>query len=121
MFSIENNVIYLTKGDDATLSVSLADDDGAEYTLQSGDVLVMTVKAKPGDAEVLFSVTAADGTFTISHADTANLDVGRYSADIQLKTAAGKRHTVWPDLSGESRYSNTAFNNFVIQPEVTTE
>ena len=124
-FFIENNVIYLTKGDDAVLeasSITAADDE--EYEMQSEDVLTLTVRSVPSDkSPVLIQIDSLPGSnrIVIGHADTAELNAGRYSADVQLNTADGKRYTIWPVLSGNQRYEMRSFNNFVIMPEVTTK
>ena len=122
-FYIENDVIYLTKGDDAVLEVSsIATEGGDEYALQETDVLTLTVRALPSaQSPALLQIDALPGSRRIvfSHADTAELDVGRYSADVQLTTADGKRYTVWPTITGSGRYVVKNLNNFVIMPEVT--
>ena len=122
-FYIESDVIYLTKGDDAVLEVSsIATEGGTEYELQGTDVLTLTVRALPSaQSPALLQVDALPGSRRIvfSHADTAELDVGRYSADVQLTTAEGKRYTIWPPLAGNNRYVVKNMNNFVIMPEVT--
>ena len=124
-FYIESDVIYLTKGDDAVLEVSsIATEGGVEYALQDTDVLTLTVRALPSaQSPALLQVDALPGSRRIvfGHADTAELDVGRYSADVQLTTAEGKRYTVWPTITGSSRYVVKNLNNFVIMPEVTTK
>lgn len=124
-FYIESDVIYLTKGDDAVLEItSIATEGGAEYELQGTDVLTLTVRALPSaQSPALLQVDALPGSRRIvfNHDDTAELDVGRYSADVQLTTADGKRYTVWPTITGSGRYVVKNLNNFVIMPEVTTK
>ena len=124
-FYIESDVIYITKGDDAVLEItSIATEGGEEYALQDTDVLTLTVRALPSsESPVLLQVDALPGSRRIvfGHADTAELDVGRYSADVQLTTAEGKRYTVWPNIAGSGRYVIKNFNNFIIMPEVTSK
>ena len=124
-FYIESDVIYLTKGDDAVLEVSsIATEGGEEYALQESDVLTLTVRALPSaQSPVLLQTDSLPGSNRIvfNHDDTAELDVGRYSADVQLTTAEGKRYTVWPTITGSSRYVVKNLNNFVIMPEVTAK
>ena len=124
-FYIENEAIYLTKGDDAALEVSsIAAEDGSQYSMQAGDVLTLTVRALPSaDSPALIQIDSLPGVnrIVLRHADTAELDVGRYSADVQLTTADGKRYTVWPTITGSGRYVVKNLNNFVIMPEVTTK
>lgn len=124
-FYIESDVIYLTKGDDAVLEVSsIATDGGKEYALQETDVLTLTVRALPSeDSPALIQIDALPGSNRIvfRHEDTAELTVGRYSADVQLTTADGKRYTVWPTITGSGRYVIKNLKNFVIMPEVTAK
>lgn len=124
-FYIESDVIYITKGDDAVLEVSsIAAEDGSQYEMQAGDVLTLTVRALPSaDSPALIQIDSMPGVnrIVLRHADTADLDVGRYSADVQLTTADGKRYTVWPAITGSGRYVVKNLNNFVIMPEVTTK
>ena len=122
-FYIESDVIYLTKGDDAVLEIeSIAAQDGSEYALQETDVLTLTVRALPSaQSPVLIQIDALPGSNRIvfSSDDTAELDVGRYSADVQLTTAEGRRYTIWPTIAGSGRYVAKSFKNFIIMPEVT--
>ena len=124
-FYIESDVIYLTKGDDAVLEVSsIATEGGEKYALQESDVLTLTVRALPSaQSPALIQIDALPGSNRIvfNHDDTAELDVGRYSADVQLTTAEGKRYTVWPTITGSGRYVVKNLNNFVIMPEVTAK
>lgn len=124
-FYIESDVVYLTKGDDAVLEVSsITAADGEEYELRDTDVLTLTVRALPSDqSPVLIQIDSLPGSnrIVIGHADTAELTVGRYSADVQLTTADGKRFTVWPTIAGSGRYVIKNFNNFIIMPEVTSK
>ena len=124
-FYIENDVIYLTKGDDAVLEISsIATEGGEEYALQDTDVLTLTVRALPSaDSPALIQIDALPGSNRIvfRHEDTAELTVGRYSADVQLTTADVRRFTVWPNIAGSGRYVIKNFNNFIIMPEVTSK
>lgn len=122
-FYIESDVIYLTKGDDAVLEVSsITTDGGVEYALQEADVLTLTVRVLPSeDSPALIQIDSLPGSsrIVLRHEDTSGLEVGRYSADVQLTTADGKRYTIWPSVSGSGRYVVKNFNNFVVMPEVT--
>lgn len=123
-FFIENDVIYLTKGDDAVLEVSSIDSqDGGLYEVQDGDVLTLTVRQLPSSlVPALIQIDSEPGNkcIVIGHDHTSELNVGLYSADIQLTTSDGLRYTIWPKLNRDLRYVTKNFNNFVIMPEVTT-
>lgn len=121
MLMIEENVVYLTKGDDAVLEISLGT-DGEDYEMTESDVLTLTVREKPStDYEALLTIDSNPGSnrLVILAKDTENVAVGRYSADVQLTTNDGKIITVWPQLEGSSRYKVKNIKNFIIMPEVT--
>lgn len=122
MLKIEEGAIYLTRSDDAVLELQLTVADGSAYEVQAGETLTLTVRELPSpDAPMLFSAAGVPGSgrIVINSADTAGVAPGRYSADIQLTTADGRRHTVWPELEGSRRYSVRNLKNFVVMPEVT--
>ena len=122
MLYIENNTIYINRSDDGSLDIALTEDTGESYTMEETDVLTLTVRKSPSkDSPVLIQKESTPGyaAIVIDSEDTEALDVGLYSADIQLTMADGKRITVWPRLSGSQRSRETNFRNFCIMPEVT--
>lgn len=124
-FYIESDVIYLTKGDDAVLEISgITAQDGSQYELQAEDVLTLTVRELPSTVSpVLMQIDSLPGSrrIVIGHGDTSELNVGRYSADLQLTTPDDKRYTLWPNITGTNRYMVKNLSNFVIMPEVTAK
>lgn len=119
-FYVEEDCISITRGDDAVLDVSIFDMSGNPYEMNEGDTITLTVKEAPADKyDVIFSVTSDNNRIVFRHEDTADVQVGRYSADIQLMTADGKRNTIWPERQGNERYSTSNYKNFIIMPEVT--
>lgn len=122
MLIVENDMVYLTRGDDAVLEVALAQDGDVPYEMQPGDEMVFTVRALPSaESPVLLRVPSQSGRIVLRHEDTADLEVGQYSADVQLLTADGKRITVWPMLSESQRKRVRNWKNMTIMPEVTIE
>ena len=124
MLNIENGVVYLTKGDDAVIEIELGAGENGEdiFEMTEQDILTLTVREKPSaDYEALLKISSNPGSnrIVIRAPDTKAIKVGRYSADIQLTTADGKIHTVWPELTSSSRYKVKNLKNFVIMPEVT--
>lgn len=122
MLIIENNTIYLTRGDDAALDCLLTSEDGSAYEMRSGDQVVFTVRAKPDAASPILMQAVSDtgsSRVVIRSEDTRGLNPGRYSADMQLNTGDGRHYTFWPTLEGVNRYAGCNFQNFVIMPEVT--
>lgn len=121
MFYVEDQAIYLTRGDSAEVSIDLTTEGGESYDLGASDTLTLTVRKEPSaTSTVIFakSVTGS-GVVTIVPEDTQDAEVGQYSADIQLTTADGEVHTVYPRLEGKARYRERNFKNFIIMPEVT--
>lgn len=121
MFYVEDQAIYLTRGDSAEVSIDLTTEGGESYDLGASDTLTLTVRKEPAaTSKVIFakSVTGS-GVIPITPEDTRDAEIGQYSADIQLTTADGEVHTVYPRLEGKSRYRERNFKNFIIMPEVT--
>lgn len=104
MFYVNGTNIKLTRGDSASLSVSL---DG--YEMQDGDTLTLSVKVDPSKSEYLLQLTADGDAFAFLPETTAELPFGAYRYDIQLDTAAGEVYTVIP------------VSSFTILEEITCE
>lgn len=122
MFRIEDDIIYITRGDNADLEVKVYIDEEqqTEYELQEGDTITFTVrKIAKEESPVIFSITSTSNRIVISHEDTNNADVGKYSADIQLNTASGDIITIWPKFDVIKQSKEYNFKNFCIMPEVT--
>ena len=120
MFKIDSDIVYLTRGDSAVMSVTLTDDSGAAYTMQDGDTLTLTVRETPSaDADIVIQVVSATTDITISPEDTEDAEVGQYSADVQLTTSDGHIYTVWPPFDTGKLKSEKNWKNWWITPEVT--
>lgn len=104
----ENNNIALTRGDSASIAVSLKNPDGTEYVLQSGDVLLFTVKHNCITEDIIIQKDiSTDAIININPADTAALLYGEYFYDVQLTKANGDVNTVIPP------------RDFIVAKEVT--
>lgn len=123
MILVTNEGIWLIRGDDEALEVDLTVGDGEPYEMQPGDILTLTVRESPSrDDAILLQIDSAPGVnrIVIRHEDTAELEYGRYSADVQLHTADGLRKTVWPPLEPvASRTRPMNLRNFNLVSEVT--
>ena len=121
MFYVEDQAIYLTRGDSAEVSIDLTTEGGEAYDLGANDTLTLTVRKEPtATSAVIFAKSVVgSGVIPIAPEDTREAEVGQYSADIQLTTADGEVHTVYPRLEGKARYRERNFKNFVLMPEVT--
>lgn len=104
----ENNNITLTRGDSASIAVGLKNPDGSDYTLQSGDVLMFTVKYNCITEDVIIQKDiSSDGIINLLPADTAALLYDVYFYDVQLTRANGAVNTVIPP------------RDFIVAKEVT--
>lgn len=88
--------IRLTRGDTARIMVSVINEiDGQEYTLQNDDRLTLTIKKTYRDSNSCFQKTISGSTiFHIEPSDTASLNFGGYTYDVQLTTSGGDVYTV---------------------------
>ena len=121
MIYIENDVINLTRGDDASLVVPMKTSDGETYEMGQTDYLIFGLRELPDEgSELLLEITSEPGenTISISHDDTSALKPGFYSAEIQLMAGGEKRITVWPKLKGSMRTSKLNRKNFCLMTEV---
>jgi hypothetical protein len=97
MFKVyEDGSIELTRGDTAYLNVEITDDTGkAEYAMQPGDTLTLSVKKQYTDAKPCIQKIITDGKlFHIEPSDTSGLEFGKYKYDVQLTTESGDVFTV---------------------------
>lgn len=103
-----NNNIKLTRGDSASIGVDLKNPDGSAYVLQSGDVLMFTVKYNCITEDIIIQKDISlNAMINILPSDTNNLLYGNYYYDVQLTKANGEVNTVIPP------------RDFIIDKEVT--
>ena len=99
MINAFQNVITITRGDDAVISIDITDIMGNEYIAQEGDVVTLYVK-KPTEnslesQEALFEKVFDENYFvSIDSADTKDLEVGTYKYGVKLTKASGKTATI---------------------------
>lgn len=121
MMIIENGNIYITRGDDAVVTVGI-EMGGEAYAIQGGDVLTLTVRELPeASSNVLLQASSLPGSAEIPlpHIYTEAVPAGQYSADIQLNTQDGQIITIWPEMDPDKRHRVRNIKNFVVMPEVT--
>lgn len=123
MLHVIDGIIDFNKGDTVQLDVDLVDGDGTAYELQQGDRLFLTVRELPNEGSaVLLQVEneAGEPVFIIPASVTAELDVGRYSCDIQLQMASGTIVTVYPELAEDQKGKDSKnWRNLIVNAEVT--
>ena len=104
----ENNNITLTRGDSASISVTLKNPDGTDYNLQSGDELLFTVKYNCITEDIIIQKDiSTDAIINLIPSDTKDLLYGEYFYDVQLTRANGSVNTVIPP------------RDFIVAKEVT--
>lgn len=116
-----SEVINLTRGDDAVITIPMKTDDGNEYDMDATEYLIFSVREKASEnSDLLIELESEHGTndIKIAHEHTMNLPVGFYSAEVQLMKSDGKRVTVWPKLTGGMRTSSQNRKNFCLMSEV---
>lgn len=103
MLSIVDNYIKLTRGDTAYLEVpimrlvSTDPDEYEEYEIRDRDVLILTIKTKYTDEEVVLKKElTGTNIFHITPTDTADKKFGKYDYDVEIRTENGDRFTVIP-------------------------
>lgn len=84
-----SNNILITRGDTATIDISIKDESDQEYTLQAGDKLLFSVKKLPIASNPVIEKTLTAKQLILSSDDTDNLSFGVYKYDITLLTALG--------------------------------
>ena len=96
MFKIEDNNIFITRGDSGTSTLEITTDTGKPYEIQGDDSILLTVKKSCDDSAYLFQKNCVGGKFTISPTDTESLAFGDYVYDVQLKMVNGWTDTIVP-------------------------
>lgn len=88
MLKIEDNNIYLTRGNTAIIDVTIMDGDNP-YIFRDGDVLEFAVRRKCDFNNVVLSKRRIEPSFTFIKNDTKDLALGEYVYSITLFGANG--------------------------------
>ena len=90
MFRIEDETLYLTRGDTGYLNVEF---EGYEPT--DGDTMTLTVRKQVSDEEPMLTITVPiDQGIVIQPQDTKDWEYGKYIYDIQIDTTANEVFTI---------------------------
>lgn len=123
---IVDGVVYIRKGDTETMSVKAKLADGTAYTFSEGDAVTFTVRELPdAGSEVLLekTVVSAGGAsvdIVLTAEQTAALNAGKYSCDVQLTDADGHIKTLFPSVdTDEPKVKVKNWKNCVVEGEVT--
>lgn len=87
MFIIDevSKKIILTRGDTASMLISVKTLDGSDYPLAAGDIITLTVRKTPNSEIAVQKVADENHYITISPEDTNNLNSGLYIYQVQLQ------------------------------------
>lgn len=99
MLKIDGYKITLTRGDTLTLSLTLTNADGTEYTPEEGDSLRFAISEGYEDAPYYTlkyeqAIPTDTLSFTMLASETKKLDYREYNYDIELTHADGCVDTV---------------------------
>ena len=96
MFNVsKNGEIELTRGDSATLTVSITDGEGTPYIVRDTDTLTLSLKKDVKDPKPCVQKSInGNNTIHFEPKDTAGLEFGNYVYDVELLTAEGDVYTV---------------------------
>lgn len=94
LFIDDDNNITLTRGDSATIELSITD-EGAAYDF-SGDLVQLTVKRNTVTEDIIFQKTFTTGVIVIDPSDTATLKYTDLKFDVQLINDQNGVYTVIP-------------------------
>lgn len=132
----KNQVLHINRGDDGFLNFYVTDPTGETYQFDSKDIVRFSIRQAPSkEAErLLVAESIGCANIRLHHKDIDMLEVGMYSADLELKkfdpTAVENPDdpdwqyivtTLWPDIEADYVKSGTEKNwkNCIIEPEVT--
>ena len=87
----DDNNIYLTRGDTATIDVDLKDEYGDPYAMTANDRLIFTLRKLWDKGNILLEKTVSTPEFTFTTPDTKNLDFGVYCYDIYLFNTSSEK------------------------------
>ena len=87
MLKIDNNEIYITRGDSGIIELAL-EKDGEPYDY-SEDTVVFSVKRRPCDFNPVIQKEVVGNRIVLNPADTKSLPFGVYFYDVKVNTAGG--------------------------------
>lgn len=97
MFRVDSaNNVFMTRGDDVSLTITIKNPNGSTYTMAAQDALTLTARASYGSSSAAFTaVSTGTNTITIPANSTRNVACGKYVYDIELHKASGStKHTI---------------------------
>ena len=107
MLVIEDNKIYLTRGNTAIIDIALTK-NGEPYTMVEGDSLVMTIKRKYPYNKIVLTLLAINSSFVFGVDATKDMAFGIYDYDITFYGNDGAVDTV---IVGEFEVGKECYDN----------
>lgn len=99
MFKVENNNIYLIRGDTGVFDISIQAGDGNDVTLLDTDVLTFTIRKNSMTPRIVLQKVLKSTALQIAPEDTESLAFGQYVYDVELRRADGYVDTIIPPHS----------------------
>ena len=93
MVKVTDNDIYMTRGNTATINITLTE-DGEPYTMREGDKLILSVKRRYPFNDMILEKITTTGSFEFAVIDTYELAFGVYDYDITFYGVDGSVDTV---------------------------
>ena len=96
---MKENRIYLTRGDSASIKLSITDSIGSDYEAVAGDKIYFRLKRTVFGSTLVLVKEIAPSTLTLEFSpnDTARLDFATYRYEVELAAANGSMFTVIED------------------------
>ena len=110
MINIDANNIYLTRGNTASITVELIDDN-EPYIMTTGDKLTLSVKRRFPFNDRVLEKTSTTGNFEFGVIDTIDLAFGEYDFDITFYGANGNVDTVITGVFEIGKEAHTNVNS----------
>lgn len=99
MFTIDENVIKLTRGDTAYINIKVINSYGDNVEFVDGDVLTLTIRRSTRSPNIVLQKKFVASKLIIEPSDTQNLQFGQYVYDVELRRADGYVDTIIPPHS----------------------
>lgn len=87
MIKVENNDIYITRGDSCTLTLVIYDENGDVYEPVTGDAIYMTIKDDFDNIQYVAQFTDQH-QFIIPSDITKKMAFGHYDYDVRLQNGS---------------------------------
>ena len=84
MLKIEENNIFITRGDSAIIDLTIYDEDGNIYTPKESDVVVFSVKVNVNNVDTILRKTFESLTLELKSEETIKFNYGEYFFDVKL-------------------------------------